>query len=44
MFKVVCVCFQIVERDGSDIVLPEFQRFVDADVVYFIVNICKLVV
>ena len=40
----VCVCFQILERDGSDIVPPEFQRFVDADAVHFIENICKFVV
>ena len=40
----VCVCFQILERDGSDIVPPEIQHFVDADAVHFIENICKFVV
>ena len=32
---------QILERDGMDIVPPEFQRYVDADSVNFIENICK---
>ena len=36
--------FQILERDGSDNVPTEFQRFVDADAVYFIENISKFVV
>ena len=40
----VCVCFQILERDGSDIAPPEFECFVDADAVHFIDNICKFVV
>ena len=35
---------QILERDGTDIVPPEFERFVDADAVYFIENICKFIV
>ena len=38
------VFLQILERDGTDIVPPEFQRFVDADAVHFIENICKFVV
>ena len=33
--------FQILERDGTDIVPPEFERYVDADAVHFIENICK---
>ena len=32
---------QILERDGTDIVPPEFQRYVDAESVNFIENICK---
>ena len=32
---------QILERDGMDIVPPEFQRYVDAESVNFIENICK---
>ena len=31
---------QILERDGTDIVPPEFQRYVDAESVNFIENIC----
>jgi len=35
---------QILERDGTDIVPPEFQRYVDAESVNFIENICKFCV
>ena len=44
---VIIFCFhllgQILERDGTDIVPPEFQRYVDAESVNFIENICKFV-
>ena len=36
--------FQILERDGTDIVPPEFQRYVDAEAVRFIETICKFTV
>ena len=36
--------FQILERDGTDIVPPEFQRYVDAEAVHFIETICKFTV
>ena len=43
--RVLIFCFhflgQILERDGTDIVPPEFQRYVDAESVNFIENICK---
>ena len=43
--RVIIFCLhllgQILERDGTDIVPPEFQRYVDAESVNFIENICK---
>ena len=33
-----------MKRDGTDIVPPEFQRYVDADAVHFIENICKFTI
>ena len=33
--KPIFAFFQILERDGTDIVPPEFERYVDADAVRF---------